>query len=144
MSDFQTYVEKIEDILGARFTDEGVLDLKISYDAENPKGLKNCVADIRLKQKALRMVKRDINRAIQSIQHEYQNKQALVGKGWRAIFATMFVGARAVGRYNTLNRVDIRTEKASEIEPYTRLKDAVDQLLYQLDRVKHNAELARK
>ena len=144
MSSFESHVAQIEVILGVKISDDGVLDFNVKCDHSSEEDRKRCLSDIRLKQKALGMVKRDISHTIKNITHEYQDQNASVGKGIGSFFATMFAGSRAVGRYNALARSDIRNKKIDRTEPYRKLKAAVDQILYELDRVKHKIEFDRK
>ena len=144
MRDFDTYVAQIEEILGVKVSDDGALDLRVKYDDSSDGDKKRCLSEIRLRQKALRMLKRDVNYTISVIIHQYQNDNALVGKGIGSFFTTLLFGSRVVGKYNTLTRSLMRNAKTDNIAPYEGLKNSIDAILYELDRVKHKIELRRK
>jgi hypothetical protein len=130
--DFHDHVAQIEKILGVTIRDD-VIDFSIKVDLSSAASRKKALTDVRLKQKALRHVKRDITYSISQIKRDYQNKTTLVGSGFWSSFTRVFAGARAAGRYNALTRADLRNDKVEDVQPYERLKDVVDQLLYELD-----------
>ncbi len=132
MSQFDRHVTQIEDILGVKVSD-GVIQFTVKVDTDCPIARKRGLADIRLKQKALRAVKRDISSSISEIKRDYQTRNATVGTGVGSFIVTVFLGARFVGRQNSLTRADMRNDKAADVQPYEGLKDVVDNLLYELD-----------
>jgi hypothetical protein len=143
MTGVETHIAHIEKIFGVKIDEDEFLNFKASYGSNSPQEMRKCLYGFRLKQKALRMLKRYINRDAEVIRHEYQNRQAFVGKGFGSFLVTMFVGSKAVGKYNTMTRACIRTDKEADITPCRNLKDYIHELLYELDRVKHEIEFAR-
>jgi cell division protein FtsB len=110
---------------------------KITLRLDNPQSVKIQVKQIGLAQKQLRAIKKEINALIRNI-----NQQA-TQSGTDSLVS---VGLDVFGKHKWAGRVRAETRRAIEREkkyarqPYMELKDAIDKLILEGDRLKLMAE----
>lgn len=140
METSEDFLVKIEDILGARIGQDGTLSLRCQFN--NYEEARAELHRVRRSQKELRALKRQINQICKEIRAEYTSKRTMVGKGVGSGLAAGFFGRKAVGSYNALKRDDLRREKDAELAPYEDLKHTVDNIVHNLDEMKHKIEMS--
>lgn len=110
---------------------------RIYLTLDNPKSVKLQVKQISLAQKQLRAIKKELNTTIQSI-----NQQALQSSNDSIVsFGLDIFGKRKLaGRVRAETRRAIEREKKAARQPYLEIKEAIDNLILEGDRLKLVAE----
>lgn len=110
---------------------------KITLRLDNPQSVKLQVKQIRLAQKQLRAIKKELNIAIRSINQQatQSGTDSLVSVG-----LDIFGKRRLAGRVRAETRRAIEREKKFARQPYMELKEVVDKLILEGDRLKLMAE----
>lgn len=110
---------------------------RIYLTLDNPKSVKLQVKQISLAQKQLRAIKKELNTTIQSI-----NQQALQSSNDSIVsFGLDIFGKRKLaGRVRAETRRAIEREKKEARQPYLEIKEAIDNLILEGDRLKLVAE----
>ncbi len=142
MDETKDILAKIESILGARIAEDGTLNIHYDYSCYTE--ARNVLHQVRSNQKELRALKREINQICKEIRAEYASKRTMVGKGVGAGLATAFLGRKTVGGFNSIKRDGLRDEKDAALVPYENLKLTIDNIIHQLDDVKHNVEMSEE
>ena len=104
---------------------------------DNPQSVKLQVKQIRLAQKQLRAIKKEINVAIRNINQQATQAGAdsLVSVG-----LDVFGKHKWAGRMRAETRRAIEREKKAARQPYMELKEAIDLLILEGDKLKLKAE----
>ena len=104
---------------------------------DNPQSVKLQVKQIRLAQKQLRAIKKEINVAIRNINQQATQAGAdsLVSVG-----LDVFGKHKWAGRMRAETRRAIEREKKAARQPYMELKEAIDRLILEADKLKLQAE----
>ena len=139
MASASEFQDRIAQILESHFT-SGRLSFSINWDT--PEEAKIQLNRIRLKQKELRLVKKDINATMKAIRSEYTARKAQVGTGLGSGIMAGLLGKKAVGRSNAIEKENLRRKQAAELSPYSALARAIDDALIQLDKVKIQIEMS--
>ena len=110
---------------------------KISLTLDNPKSVKLQVKQITLAQKQLRAIKKELNAAIRNVNQQATQSGAdsVVSVG-----LDIFGKHKWAGRVRAETRRAIEREKKSARQPYLELKDAIDNVILEGDRLKLMAE----
>lgn len=110
---------------------------KITLRLDNPQSVKLQVKQIGLAQKQLRTIKKEINALIRNINQQatQSGTDSLVSVG-----LDVFGKHKWAGRVRAETRRAIEREKKSARQPYMELKDAIDQVLLEGDKLKLMAE----
>ncbi len=104
---------------------------------DNPQSVKLQVKQITLAQKQLRGIKKEINAVIRNINQEATQSGAdsLVSVG-----LDVFGKHKWAGRLRAETRRTIEREKKAARQPYMELKEEIDQLILEGDKLKLKAE----
>ena len=110
---------------------------KMCLTLDNPKSVKLQVKQISLVQKQLRTIKKEVNANIRAINQEatQSGTDSLVSVGM-----DLFGKHKWAGRMRAETRRAIEREKKEERQPYINLKDWIDALILEGDRLKLIAE----
>lgn len=104
---------------------------------DNPQSVKLQVKQIRLAQKQLRAIKKEINVAIRNINQQaiQAGADSLVSVG-----LDVFGKHKWAGRMRAETRRAIEREKKAARQPYMELKEAIDLLILEGDKLRLKAE----
>ncbi|MFN2289860.1 MAG: hypothetical protein ACK2UC_01595 [Anaerolineae bacterium] len=106
-----------------------------SYDIGTVQEAKAALADVRIRQKELRQVKRDINFDLKQIRTEYKAKAETAGSGGSLLFSVL--GSRGSARSHRASaRRGVRAERDRMLKPYEQAKSVIDELILALDKAK--------
>jgi hypothetical protein len=106
-----------------------------SYDIGTVQEAKAALADVRIRQKELRQVKRDINFDLKQIRTEYKAKAETAGSGASLLFSVL--GSRGSARSHRASaRRGVRAERDRMLKPYEQAKSVIDELILALDKAK--------
>lgn len=110
---------------------------RIYLTLDNPNSVKLQVKQISLTQKQLRAIKKELNATIQSI-----NQQALQSSNDSIVSfgLDIFEKRKLAGRVRAETRRAIEREKKAARQPYLEIKEAIDNLILEGDRLKLVAE----
>lgn len=110
---------------------------KITLRLDNPKSVKLQVKQISLAQKQLRVIKKEINAIIRGInqQASQSGTDSLVSVG-----LDIFGKRKWAGSVRAETRRAIEREKKYARQPYMELKDAIDRVILEGDKLKLKAE----
>jgi hypothetical protein len=110
---------------------------RIALKLDNPKSVKLQVKQINLAQKQLRVFKKEINTVIRTINQNVSQSNAdnLVSVG-----LDIFGKRRWAGTVRAETRRQMEREKRDTRQPYLDLKDYIDRLMLEGDRLKLIAE----
>jgi hypothetical protein len=110
---------------------------KITLKLDNPRSVKLQVKHIGLAQKQLRAIKKELNTTIRSINQQatQSSTDSLVSVG-----LDIFGKHKWAGRFRAETRRAIEKEKKYARQPYFELKEAIDNLILEGDRLKLLAE----
>jgi cell division protein FtsB len=109
----------------------------INLTLDNPKSVKLQVKKVGLAQKQLRAIKKDLNVTIRNINQQatQSGTDSLVSVG-----LDIFGKHKWAGRFRAETRRAMEREKKSARQPYFELKEAIDNLILEGDRLKLLAE----
>ena len=110
---------------------------KITLRLDNPQSVKLQVKQIGLAQKQLRAIKKEINVVIRNINQQatQSGTDSLV-----SVSLDVFGKHKWAGRVRAETRRAIEREKKSARQPYMELKDAIDKVILEGDKLKLQAE----
>lgn len=110
---------------------------QITLALDNPKSVKLQVKQINLAQKQLRIIKKEINAVIRTINQNASQSHAdsLVSVG-----LDIFGKRKWAGTVRSETRRQIEREKIDARQPYLEIKDSIDRLILEGDRLKLIAE----
>jgi hypothetical protein len=113
------------------------LSNSIALRLDNPKSVKLQVRQINLAQKQLRFFKKEINAAIRAINQNasQSNADSIVSVG-----LDLFGKRRWAGSVRAETRRQIEREKRDARQPYLDIKDDIDRIILEGDRLKMIAE----
>jgi hypothetical protein len=113
------------------------LENRIVLALDSPKSVKIQVKQINLSQKQLRVFKKEINTVIRTINQNVSqsNADSLVSVG-----LDIFGKRRWAGTVRAETRRQMEREKSDARQPYLDLKDYIDRLILEGDRLKLIAE----
>ncbi len=113
------------------------LESKITLVLDYPASVKQQVKEINLVQKQLRVIKREINAQIQLINQNVAQSRpdSIVSVG-----LDLFGKRRMAGTVRSITRQTMQREKQEARQPYLDLKNYVDQLILEGDRLKISAQ----
>ena len=113
------------------------LNSKLTLTLDSPKSVKLQVKQISLAQKQLRIIKKDVNCAIRNINQaanqSYPDSVLSVG-------LDIFGKRRLAGTIRSETRRQIERQKIDARQPYLEMKDQIDRLILEGDRLKLIAE----
>lgn len=104
---------------------------------DNPKSVKLQVKNISLIQKQLRAIKKEVNLAVKLINQEatQTTPDSIVSVG-----LDLFGNRKLAGQLRQSTRRAIQSEKISLRQPYMDVKDYIDQVILEGDKLKLQAE----
>lgn len=137
MATIPEYYQRVNQILGTDIQDGR---LNLSFKWETPGEAKILLSKIRIMQKELRLVKKDLAFDIQSIRSGYITSKAKVGQGAGSAISSLLLGRKVVGRGNAWERESLRRQQISHLSPYESVKRLLDTILLELDKVKIKIE----
>ncbi len=131
----QDYLLKLGTILGQPVIN-GIISYEISGHWDNDKEACALIAEFRLKQKELSLLKKSIHATIQEISKSYITQRIRVGKSVRSGFMRGLFGSRTIGRYNMLQRNGITIHKDQAVRPYRQLIENIDNIILAYEKQK--------
>ena len=113
------------------------LKQQMTLTLDHPKSVKLQVKNISLIQKQLRSIKKEVNLAIREINQQatQTTPDSIVSVG-----LDLFGKRKLAGQLRQSTRRAIQSEKISLRQPYMDIKDYIDQLLLEGDKLKLEAE----
>jgi hypothetical protein len=110
---------------------------KITMTLDNPKSVKLQIKQINLAQKQLRAIKKEINAEIRNINQQASQaySDSIVSVG-----LDIFGKHKLAGRVRAETRRSIEREKKDARQPYLEMKDFIDQVILEGDKLKLMAE----
>jgi len=113
------------------------LSQQMTLTLDNSKSVKLQVKNINLIQKQLRAIKKEINLAIKEI-----NQQATqtTPDSFISVGLDLFGKRKLAGQLRQSTRRAIQSGKINARQPYLQLKDSIDQLILEGDKLKLKAE----
>ncbi|MEJ5240073.1 MAG: hypothetical protein WHS87_02635 [Anaerolineales bacterium] len=137
MTTAKEYLSRIEEILGKHFVSR---KMHLQFTWNTPEEAKQHLAQIRLMQKQLRLVKKELNATIKMIRSNFAARKAQVGTGFGSGLMAGLAGKRTVGKMNVVARENLRREQMKALSPYESVSRTIDEILVQLDRIKIQIE----
>lgn len=113
------------------------INSQITLVLDNPKSVKLQVKQINLAQKQLRIIKKEINTVIQTIN---QNANQSHADSVISVGLDIFGNRKWAGTVRSETRRQIEREKIDARQPYLEIKDSIDRLILEGDRLKLIAE----
>ena len=113
------------------------INSQITLALDNPKSVKLQVKQINLAQKQLRIIKKEINVVIRTIN---QNANQYHTDSVISVGLDIFGKRRWAGTVRSETRRQIEREKIDARQPYLEIKDSIDRLILEGDRLKLIAE----
>ncbi len=110
---------------------------RITLFLDNPRSVKLQVKQINLAQKQLRVIKKEINVIIRSIN---QNASQSYSDSVISVGLDIFGKRKLAGTVRSETRRQIEREKIDARQPYLEIKDWLDRLILEGDRLKLIAE----
>jgi hypothetical protein len=110
---------------------------RITLFLDNPRSVKLQVKQINLAQKQLRVIKKEINVVIRSIN---QNASQSYPDSVISVGLDIFGKRKWAGTLRSETRKQIEREKIDTRQPYLEIKDSIDRLILEGDRLKLIAE----
>lgn len=113
------------------------INSQITLILDNPKSVKLQVKQINLAQKQLRIIKKEINAFIRTIN---QNANQYHPDSVISVGLDIFGKRKWAGTVRSETRRQIEREKIDARQPYLEIKDSIDRLILEGDRLKLIAE----
>lgn len=110
---------------------------QLTLTLDNPKSVKLQVKQITLAQKQLRAIKKEINAVIRNINQQTSQSSA---DSLLSVGLDIFGKRKLAGRMRAETRRMMEREKKEARQPYLDLKDDVDRLILEGDKLKLKAE----
>ena len=110
---------------------------QITLVLDSPKSVKLQVKQINLAQKQLRIIKKEINAVIRTIN---QNANQSHADSVISVGLDIFGKRKWAGTVRSETRRQIEREKIDARQPYLEIKDSIDRLILEGDRLKLMAE----
>jgi hypothetical protein len=113
------------------------INSQVTLVLDNPKSVKLQVKQINLAQKQLRIIKKEINAVIRTIN---QNANQSHADSVISVGLDIFGKRKWAGTVRSETRRQIGREKIDARQPYLEIKDSIDRLILEGDRLKLIAE----
>jgi hypothetical protein len=113
------------------------INSQVTLVLDNPKSVKLQVKQINLAQKQLRIIKKEINAVIRTIN---QNANQSHPDSVISVGLDIFGKRKWAGTVRSETRRQIEREKIDARQPYLEIKDSIDRLILEGDRLKLIAE----
>lgn len=113
--------------------------LKPQIDYSTIQNAKHSVKLIRNAQKELRAIKKQVNDVMKKIRADYA-EQAQKGGGGFSTALRIAGKKKAAGQLNTKVKQQLKQKQEKALEPYEKVKSAIDSSILQLDSVKVQIE----
>jgi hypothetical protein len=113
------------------------ISIRITLFLDNPRSVKLQVKQINLAQKQLRVIKKEINVVIRNIN---QNASQSHADNVISVGLDIFGKRKLAGTVRSETRRQIEREKIDARQPYLEIKDWLDRLILEGDRLKLIAE----
>jgi hypothetical protein len=125
------YQKQVCDVLQAKIR-KGEIKLKFRW--ESVPEAKATLAEIRQKQKRLRLIKKDVNAELRAIRARYSQKAGGVSPG---VISSLVLGKGTAKSLAASKRRNIRADRDRELQPYEEVKRIIDNALVELDEAKY-------
>jgi len=125
------YQKQVCDVLQAKIR-RGKIKLKFRW--KSVPEAKATLAEIRQKQKRLRLIKKDINTELRAIRAKYSDKAGSVSPG---VITSLALGKGTAKSLAASKRRSIRADRDRELRPYEEVKRVIDGALVELDAAKN-------
>ena len=118
------------------------LQIAISASFSTLAEARQLIKEYGLKQKELRLLKREVHLTMEGISKAYVNQRIAVGKtvGWG--MARGLLGRNRAGMFSMAKRNSITMEKDAALKPYRELTMSIDNLILAFDKQKAKLEEA--
>ncbi|GAA4884625.1 hypothetical protein [Ferrimonas pelagia] len=113
--------------------DEGLTTFSMKVDT--PEDAKLAKKKIILNQKRLRQIKKEVNEVQKSIRADYAIQSQTAGSGGSTVLS-IFGKKKLAGSWRAAAKTDLRAERDSLLQPYTSLKEIINEILYKSDEAK--------
>ncbi len=113
------------------------INSQLTLVLDNPKSVKLQVKQINLAQKQLRVIKKEINAIIRTLN---QNANQSHADSVISVGLDIFGKRKWAGTVRSETRRQIEREKIDARQPYLEIKDSIDRLILEGDRLKLIAE----
>lgn len=135
MATVKEYQNRIAAALGAQ---KWGAKMAVSWNYDDAAGARLVLKDLRLKQKELRQIKKEINYDTKAIRQSYQEKIAAVGSG--AGLSGFLIGKQRAASMKADQKRKLSKQRDQAIAPYNDLKLTIDRALHQMDGAKLEIE----
>jgi hypothetical protein len=137
----QDYLLKLADLMGQPVNDNA-LQVTLSGDWKTAEAARQLIEEYGLKQKELRLLKREVHMTMEVISKAYVSQRIAVGKtvGWGV--ARGLFGRNRAGMFSMAKRNGITMEKDAVLKPHRELIMSIDNLVLAFDRQKAKVEAA--
>jgi hypothetical protein len=117
--------------------DEYIDNNQVAVDIESIEDAKLHLKRIRLSQKQLRQIKKEVNHSIKVIRSSFTAQKAEVGKPtFKSGFLGGLIGKKKLGKMNALQKENLRRQQNAALSPYEHVVLLIDQSLLILDDLK--------
>ena len=115
---------------------------QLSLTLDNPKSVKLQIKQINLAQKQLRAIKKEINGLIRNINQDASQaySDSLISVSLISVSLDLFGKNKLAGRVRAETRRMIERNKKDARQPYLEIKEQIDSLLLEGDKLKLKAE----
>ena len=131
MASANHYKEQIWEIIGEKPNRKGII--KISFSFETIPEAKNFLAKIRLMQKRLRLLKKEVNAEMKSIRSNYSAKVSNVQAGFGS---SLLFGKGTAKSLAASKKREIKAQRNRTLLPYEGVKRIIDRTLVETDSAK--------
>jgi hypothetical protein len=112
----------------------GSYEISISYKWDTPTEAKAILANLRITQKELRLIKSEINTTIKEIKLGYMGQKENAGSS--GVLLSILGKKQLAARSRSIALDQIRRREQSEIAPYQKVIQLIDKINLQIDRIK--------
>jgi hypothetical protein len=131
------YQEKVEGILGSKFSGTS---LEVSFGHyNNAEEAKLLLKKMVFLKKQLSSVKSLANDEMKSIRASFQTEKHKVSQSGKTL-TTLFFGKKAAGHERQREKNTLGGKQRAALGPYENVKNTIDQILLEMDRVKLEVE----
>jgi hypothetical protein len=137
----QDYLQKLADLMGQPASGNS-LQVAIPANFNTAAEARQLIKEYGLKQKELRLLKREVHLTVEEISKAYVSQRIAVGKtvGWG--MARGLLGRNRAGMFSMAKRNGITMEKDAALKPYRELTMSIDNLILAFDKQKAKLDAA--
>lgn len=129
------YVTEIERIVGDPVRGDGKIEA--SFSTETAAEARDLIKRLALMQRELRLVKKEVRMEIRDVKSAFVSQRSNVQAGF---WASALGGRGGAARDRKNKREEAKAKEGSAVAGHEGVDRMIDQLLFQIDQAKHNAE----